>query len=457
MKNWVCLPVAERLYGLSLIWQEANYNFAFFDRVPDLDWDAAYREYIPRVIAAEDLWAYYELLARFTALLQDGHTLVLAPKSLYLDLDRPKLMLMNIGNTPIVTNASCTIGSRVPIGSELLEIDGMGAREYLSARVLPVVCETTPHRLLDHAMARLLLGIQGSLVHCRFHTPSGSSVQMEILRNRRTDPTPWLRTPRVPDPWEFMVFDEWFFNEAPFPAFEFRILEGNVVYVALNSFMDPTVVTLFTEKLPAIKHGSGLILDLRKNHGGNDDIGYSIVAHFLHQPTETILARSPKHIAYYRASGLSLKDTPADKIPGLDERARQQLLCYRKQWFHEEQWGSIQPSQEILSLPTVILTASETGSAAEDFLMAFRSGKGEATTIGGSTAGSSGQPLIQDLPGGGKLGVCTIRMPWPEEVWRKGIEPHISVEPTIEDVIRNEDRTLETAVRYLGGDEAQKH
>ena len=89
--------------------------------------------------------------------------------------------------------------------------------------------------------------------------------------------------------------------------------------------------------------------------------------------------------------------------------------------------------------------------------MAFQSGKGEATRIGRSTAGSSGQPLIQELPGGGKLAVCPIRMPWPEEVWRKGIEPHINVEPTIEDVIRNEDRTLETAVRYLGGDEAQEH
>jgi hypothetical protein len=36
-----------------------------------------------------------------------------------------------------------------------------------------------------------------------------------------------------------------------------------------------------------------------------------------------------------------------------------------------------------------------------------------------------------------------------EEVWQKGIEPHIHVEPTIEDVIRNKDRTLETAPSYL--------
>ena len=67
MENLVCLTVEERLYGLSLIWQEANYNFAFFDRVPDLDWEASYKEYIPQVIAADDIFTYYDLLARFTA------------------------------------------------------------------------------------------------------------------------------------------------------------------------------------------------------------------------------------------------------------------------------------------------------------------------------------------------------------------------------------------------------
>jgi carboxyl-terminal processing protease len=449
MKNSVCLSVTERLYGLSLIWQEANYNFAFFDRVPNLDWDASYREYMSQVISAKDPFSYYELLLRFTALLRDGHTAVIPPKSLYLSLDRPKLMLMNVGNTPIVTNASRTIGSRVPIGSELLEVDGLVAEEYLSTRVVPIVCETTHHRLLDHAVARLLLGRQGSNVHCRFHTPEGNSIGIELLRNRRIDADPWLRPPGVPDRWEFMYLDEWFFHEAPFSAFEFSMLEGNVAYVALNSFMDPTVATRFTEKLPTIRGCSGLILDLRKNHGGNDTIAYSIVAHFLHQPTETLLIRSPRHIASYRAYGLSLKDTPADKVPGLGEEDRERLLCYRRQWLHEESWGSIQPAEETLSLPTAILTDPETLSAAEDFIMAFQSGKGQAIRIGRSTGGSTGQPLVQELPGGGILGVCTIRMSWPEEVWRKGIEPHIHVEPTIEDIIRNEDRTLNTAVVSL--------
>jgi C-terminal processing protease CtpA/Prc len=121
----------------------------------------------------------------------------------------------------------------------------------------------------------------------------------------------------------------------------------------------------------------------------------------------------------------------------------------RRQWWHEESWGNIEPSPEILSLPTAILTDSETLSAAEDFLMAFQSGKGQAIRVGRSTGGSTGQPLVRELPGGGILGVCTISMPWPEKVWCKGIEPHVYVEPTIEDVIRNEDRTLKIAVSSL--------
>jgi carboxyl-terminal processing protease len=157
MENLVCPSVAERIYGLSLIWQEANYNFAFFDRVPDLDWDAAYREFIPKVIAAEDIFSYYNLHERFIALLNDGHTWVLMHKDLTQQLDQPKLSLMNINGSPIVTNVSQAIGHSVPIGSQLLEINGIAAEEYLLTYVLPVVGETTPHCRRDRATARLLL------------------------------------------------------------------------------------------------------------------------------------------------------------------------------------------------------------------------------------------------------------------------------------------------------------
>jgi C-terminal processing protease CtpA/Prc len=215
--------------------------------------------------------------------------------------------------------------------------------------------------------------------------------------------------------------------------------------------MNPAVVTAFEEALPTLKGCSGLILDLRKNMGGNDSYAHSIVSHFLRQPTEPCIVHTKKHIAVFKAHGVNVKDTPADRLADLSEWERENLLCYSSQWFHEESWGQVQPAAEILSLSTAILTSSETHSAADDFLMAFQSGKGEGVRIGGSTSGSSGQPLLVDLPGGGLGGICTVRMPEPEEVWQKGIVPHIPVEPTVEDIIHDEDRVLNTAMHYLCG------
>ena len=70
------LPDVEKLYGLSLFWQEANYNFAFFDQVPDLDWDAAYREFIPRVLSThstwESFWAALSMRSETSSSTSDG-------------------------------------------------------------------------------------------------------------------------------------------------------------------------------------------------------------------------------------------------------------------------------------------------------------------------------------------------------------------------------------------------
>ena len=46
------LTVDERVYTLSYLWKEAEYNFAFWAELPELDWDAEYKKYLPLVINA---------------------------------------------------------------------------------------------------------------------------------------------------------------------------------------------------------------------------------------------------------------------------------------------------------------------------------------------------------------------------------------------------------------------
>jgi hypothetical protein len=77
------LSEVERIAGFARLWSEVKYNFAFFDQIPDIDWDAVLADYLPRVQQAESAGAYYDVLRECMALLRDGHTEVGGPS------DRP--------------------------------------------------------------------------------------------------------------------------------------------------------------------------------------------------------------------------------------------------------------------------------------------------------------------------------------------------------------------------------
>ena len=68
------LSTEEKLYELSMLWKEASYNFAFFDQVPNLNWDSCYQAFIPLVMETKTDWEHYMVLKKFFVLLEDGLT-----------------------------------------------------------------------------------------------------------------------------------------------------------------------------------------------------------------------------------------------------------------------------------------------------------------------------------------------------------------------------------------------
>ncbi|WP_315818881.1 S41 family peptidase [Paraflavitalea speifideaquila] len=89
-------------------------------------------------------------------------------------------------------------------------------------------------------------------------------------------------------------------------------------------------------------------------------------------------------------------------------------------------------------MPLVVLIGNNTASAAEDFLIALDDLKGRATVIGERTYGSTGQPLMFDLPGGGSARVCTKRDTYSDgrEFVGYGVKPDIEVKRTVEDYVK---------------------
>src|ERR1700743_2689199 len=85
----------DKLYALSVIWKEADYNFVFFDRQPHLNWDSVYIAYIPRILATKNLYEYIKVLNNFIGTLKDGHTGLMLNQFYWNETDLPPVYVVN--------------------------------------------------------------------------------------------------------------------------------------------------------------------------------------------------------------------------------------------------------------------------------------------------------------------------------------------------------------------------
>jgi len=101
-------------------------------------------------------------------------------------------------------------------------------------------------------------------------------------------------------------------------------------------------------------------------------------------------------------------------------------------------------------IPTAILIGHNTASAAEDFLIYLDNQK-HMVKIGEPTFGSTGQPMLFSLPGGGSARICTKKDTYPngKEFVGHGIQPDIKVTFSIDDYLESKDPVLDKAIEYL--------
>ena len=420
------LEPAQKIYGLSLFWKEVSYNFAYFDQVPRLDWDKAYREYIPKVLETKSTFEYYRVLQRFCALLKDGHTNVSMPREVWnKSLDRPQVVISDVQRTPIVTNVARGLSDVIPIGSEIVEVDGKSANVYLREVILSYISSSTEHILWYEGIVRLLEGTPGSAVAVTVKTPSGERRSATLVRNGKTSKEPWLK------------------EQPQYHLSEFKWIDGDVAYVALNSFNDSKIVQEFEATLPELYKAKGIIIDLRKNPGGSTGNGTAILDHFTNIPLSGSAWRTREHRGSFKAWGR--QSARNGDTTSLNYKYFVGDVWYRS--YHD----TLYPSQgKKITVPTVVLIGYLTGSAAEDFLI-YADKVPHFTKVGQPTYGSTGQPLFFDLPGGGSARVCTKRDTYPDgrDFVGVGVQPDVKAENTVEDFIAGRDRMLEIGIEVL--------
>jgi carboxyl-terminal processing protease len=395
----------QRIAGLSRIWSEAKFGFVYFDRVPELDWDASYLDYLPRVRAAASTLDYYKLLSRFVAQLKDGHTDVTPPLQVQQQLNgEPALRLGEIEERVVVTDIFDP-ALAIARGTELIAVDGVPVRQYAAERVTPYVSASTPQDLAQRTWRRLLWGAEGSDVELTLRDAGGATVRRSVRRLTSEEEARILPA-RVP--------------------FELRMLPGRIAYIALNEFDDAKAADAFDAKFDEIAKAGALILDIRRNGGGSSSVGYRVLASLTAKPFRTSMWKTRIYSATARAWG------EPERIA-----------------VHEAE--EVRPNgTRLFTNPVVVLTSARTFSAAEDFAVAFDAMK-RGAIIGEPTGGSTGQPLSFPLPGGGSARICTKHDVYPDgrEFVGVGVQPQLVVHPTLADVRAGRDTVLDAAIAFL--------
>ena len=440
------LTDAERLYGLSTFWSEAKYNFAYFDKAR-IDWDSAYKAFIPQVVATRTTADYYRTMERFCALLKDGHTNVYAPSSLVSYSTYRPLQFQVIDQKLYVSHVLKGLSDNVPVGSEVLTVNGIPTNQYLAEQVFPYVSASAEHQRWNTAATKLWSAAADTttMLPLTLRTPSGKvmTYASRLFSQRERDGSMWLKGGGSVA------------NLRP-PLSTLTMLPGDLARIELNSFGDDKIISEFKAMLPELRKAKGIIIDLRQNGGGSTNTGTAILNYFTEQKLMTGSAwRTREHWAANKAWGTWAAKQPIDSMQWKNSSEyRKNLLIVRGDY-----WYKAEPNQQYntvtepkLLVPTVILAGNNTGSAAEDFLIYVKQlTNRNMPIIGQPSYGSTGQPLPISLPGGGSGRICTKRDTYANgtDFVGIGVLPDIEVNPTPADLISGRDPALERATTYL--------
>ncbi|OLC88815.1 MAG: hypothetical protein AUG85_02730 [Gemmatimonadetes bacterium 13_1_20CM_4_66_11] len=394
------------------LWAEARYNYAYWD-VVRANWDSALAATVTATEArpAPNDLQFFRRLRRWGALLNDGQLDILAPAAIANRIARPPLALRSIERRPFIMDYVVNDEMRVARPerlAEILAVQGIPAAVWIRDSVLPEITATNEASRWERGVAQMLDGERGTALHLLLRLPGGAERGASVTRTLALTARSSLDR----------------------AALEADTLPDGVIWMRVNSFADPDVVSLFDHALgDAAREGPrhrGLILDLRETTWTphERDQGYALLlSRLIDRPFLTAQRRTPR----YSLDSLDWASSPPDTI-----------------------WPPPRRERIAYSGPVVVLCSPRTAGAAEDFVVAFRAGD-RGPLIGERTGGSTGQTAVLPVAPGWKIRLTVSRDAFPDgkEFVGTGIAPDIPVDVRVEDVLAGRDAALDRARAYL--------
>lgn len=421
--------VEDKIYGLSKVWSELEYNFVNIDQIK-FDCDSLYRATIPKILGTKNDIEYYDELQRFMATFSDGHTEVVKRSYNWSDyFDYIPMSIVDIENKLYVSSVRKNVGlDSTLLGAEIIEIENMPTREYVMKVIFPNISASTYNHRWYQSSIKIQQGIKGSYFIGKACKRNGEICSFSIQRNGETSRTD------TDEYWEAKKYQqsrsrvnlEW---------------DDDIAILSIRAFQPENVMTRIDSMAKLIRgKAKGLIIDLRNNGGGDTDIA--------------------EHLQMYLTTSKSFL-TFGSQIRINDGYGRSQGN-YRdeyKDFYLNKAYKTEQPESIAVKLgikpfgcPIVILIGKFSFSACEDFLVNIYDVPNRPLLIGEATGGSTGAPLMVPLPHEAMARLCTVRILYPytlKPFVGEGIKPDIEVKQSIDDYLNGYDKVMARAKEAL--------
>jgi carboxyl-terminal processing protease len=380
------LDVTDRVVAASTIYSLIQQYFAHWEGAPRSEVEAAYREYIARIVRDKSRKEFDLATLRFIAKLKNGHTQFFDSA---FDGRPLKFRLLEVENQWVVVNSQ---DSRLPRGAVVRSLNGVAVDNFVSEWSQYVAASND--RIARSQLFFFYPGLFPEKVSVGLQNGDIVVIDRSVPGDIRQPP--------------------------PVQASQGRWLrEGRLAYIQIPSFGDPAFERTAIELVRQFSSSPNLVVDVRGNGGGTTP--FQLIAALLNRPRRWWQESTPQYNALTQAQGfpsLLVSRNIPPQPPAADAYAGRLFL----------------------------LVDRFCVSACEDFVMPFKDTR-RAVVVGETTQGSSGNPYRASLGFGMNVRIGAVRYRFPDGAAFEGvgIAPDVSVERRRSDIVAGRDAVLERA------------
>jgi carboxyl-terminal processing protease len=383
------------------VWKDIEEHY--YDRTFNgVDWNEVHARYKPLVEAAKDDREFYALMSRMTGELHDAHTRFNSPEQ-WRNIRKQQgvgsgLSLDEIDGRIVVTSIrpdSNAAHVGIEPGMILQSVDGKPVAERVAEIESAKSASSTSRATRMFTYSRLLAGPPDTEIKLGLERADGSRFEADVRRQVYSS-APNLATDTTPS--------------------------GNA-YIRFDGFQ-PSITKEFRQALERFRNSPGLIVDLRRNGGGDLGVLVPIAGYFFDK--KTLFAKDETRSGKPLSEFAGVLRLPLDLYVG-------------------------RSGDQIYSGPVVILIDSRSASSSEVFAAGMQDSQ-RARIVGSQSCGcvlGIAKPRV--MKGGGVLEMSEVLWfsPKGRRLEGTGILPDQTVVPTLKTLQRKEDPALEAADRAL--------